>query len=35
MTDEVKTLTLGLALMNVGGDAVLTAAVQSLGPQIK
>lgn len=35
MTDEVKTLTLGLALMNVVGDAVLTAAVQSLGPQIK
>jgi hypothetical protein len=31
----VKSLTLGLALMNLVGDTVLSAAVNSLGPEIK
>lgn len=35
MSPAIKTLTLGLALMNLVGDAVLKAAVVSLGDQIK
>lgn len=35
MTDTVKSLALGLALLNVVGDAVLTAAVASLDSEIK
>jgi hypothetical protein len=35
MSSPIKGLTLGLALMNLVGDAVLRAAVESLGIQIK
>jgi len=35
ISPPVKTLTLGLALMNLVGDAVLKAAVDSLGKEIK
>jgi hypothetical protein len=34
MSDAVKSLALGLALINVVGDAVLLAAVESLGAEI-
>ena len=35
MSDRVKSLALGLALLNVVGDAVLAAAVESLGKEIQ
>jgi hypothetical protein len=35
MTDTVKVLNLGLALMNAVGEAVLVAAVRSLGAEIR
>ena len=35
MADSTKALALGLALMNVVGDDVLLAAVESLGNEIK
>jgi hypothetical protein len=35
MSDAVKSLALGLALLNVVGDAVLATAVESLGAEIR
>ena len=35
MTDAVKSLALGLMLLNVVGSAVLSAAVEALGSEIK
>lgn len=35
MDDDIKSLVLGLSLMNVVGEAVLTSAVKNLGPRIR